>query len=99
MAREYENGRKQKAEWHKQQKDALPLMVWETISGDHTGTYIVGRLGQHWPDFDKPSVPEQADVEEFHKVSGAYVQSIVTRYYALLPKCIKPLEHPVTSDF
>jgi hypothetical protein len=61
MAKQYEDGRKQKAEWHKQQKDAQPLMVWETVSGDHTGTYIVGRLGQHWADFDKPSVPEQAD--------------------------------------
>ena len=99
MAREYENGRKQKAEWHKQQKDALPLMVWETISGDHTGTYIVGRLGQHWADFDKPSVPEQADVEEFNKVIGAYVQSIVTRYYALLPKVSKPPESAGPSKF
>ncbi len=99
MAREYENGRKQKAEWHKQQKDALPLMVWETISGDHTGTYIVGRLGQHWADFDKPSVPEQADIEEFNKVIGAYVQSIVTRYYALLPNVSKPPESAGPSKF
>jgi hypothetical protein len=90
MVKQYEEGRKQKAAWHKQQKDALPLMVWETVSGDDTGTYIVGRLGQHWADFDKPSVPEQADLEEFTKVVGAYVQSIVTRYYELLPKDSRP---------
>src|SRR4030095_9753404 len=37
MVKQYEDGRKQKAEWHKQQKDSQPLMVWEIMSGDHTG--------------------------------------------------------------
>lgn len=90
MVKQYEDGRKQKAEWHKQQKDPLPLMVWEVISGDHTGTYVVGRLGQHWADFDKPAVPDQADLDEYNKVVGAYVQSVVARYYAFLPKLSKP---------
>jgi hypothetical protein len=90
MAKQYEDGRKQKAEWHKQQKDSQPLLVWETITGDHTGTYIVGRLGQHWADLDKPSVPEQSDIDEYNKVVGAYVQSLVTRYYEFLPKISKP---------
>ena len=44
MVKQYEEGRKQKAEWHKQQKDTQPLYVWEIVSGEHTGTYIVGRL-------------------------------------------------------
>ena len=86
MVKQYEEGRKQKAAWHKQQSDSQALYVWETLTGDATGTYIVGRLGQHWADFDKPSVPEQADLEEFNKAIGAYVESLVTRYYELLPK-------------
>src|ERR1700738_779181 len=64
MVKQYEDGRKQKAEWHKQQKDTQPLYVWEIVSGEHTGTYVVGRLNQHWADFDKPSAPEQADLDE-----------------------------------
>src|SRR5208283_2348935 len=64
MVKQYEEGRKQKAAWHKQQNDPQALYVWETLSGDNTGTYIVGQLGQHWADFDKPAVPEQADLEE-----------------------------------
>ena len=59
MVPQYEAGRKQKAEWHTQQKDPQPLFVWETLTGDHTGTYIVGRLGQHWADFDKPPMKHQ----------------------------------------
>lgn len=99
MVKQYEDGRKQKAEWHKQQKDPLPLMVWETMSGDHTGTYIVGRLGQHWSDFDKPPIPDDVDLDEFNKVIGAYVQSVVTRYFQLLPKDSKPPESTIPSKF
>jgi hypothetical protein len=90
MVKQYEDGRKQKAEWHKQQKDTQPLYVWEIVSGEHTGTYIVGRLGQHWADFDKPSVPEQADIDEYNKVVGTAVQSVVTQYYEVMPKSSNP---------
>jgi hypothetical protein len=90
MVKQYEEGRKQKAEWHKQQKDTQPLYVWEIVSGEHTGTYIVGRLGQHWADLDKPSVPEQADIDEYNKVIGASVQSMIARYYQLMPKVSSP---------
>jgi hypothetical protein len=90
MVKQYEEGRKQKAEWHKQQKDTQPLYVWEVVSGEHTGTYIVGRLGQHWADFDKPSVPEQADIDQYNKVIAASVQSLIIQYYEFLPKVSSP---------
>jgi len=86
IVKQYEDGRKQKADWHKQQKDSQPLFVWETMSGPDTGTYIVGRLGQHWADLDKPSVPEQADLDEYRKVTVGSVESMVARYYDLMPK-------------
>jgi quinol monooxygenase YgiN len=88
--KEYEAGRKQKVDWHKQQKDSQSLMVWEIISGDQTGTYIVGRLGQHWADLDKPSVPDAADLETYRKLIAANVQTLVTRYYQYMPKVSNP---------
>jgi len=87
---QYEAGRKQKAAWHKQQNDTQPLFVWVTISGDDTGTYLVGRFGMHWADLDKPSIPDETDLAEFEKVVGAYVDSIVTRYYDFLPNISNP---------
>ncbi len=90
MVKQYEDGRKQKAEWHKQQKDSQPLYVWQVISGEHTGSYVVGRLDQHWADFDKPSVPEQADLDQYNKVIGASVQSLIAQYYEYLPKVSSP---------
>lgn len=86
MTTQYQNGRKQKAAWHKQQNDPLPLYVWEILSGDNTGTYVVGRMGQHWADFDKPAISEESDVAEFDKVVGSYVDSVVARFYEHLPK-------------
>jgi len=90
MVPQYEAGRKQKAAWHKQQNDPLPLFVWETLSGEHTGTYVVGRLGQHWADFDKPAIPDEADLAEFQKVVGNYVDSVIARYYEFMPKISNP---------
>jgi hypothetical protein len=86
MVKQYEEGRKAKAAWHKQQNDSQPLLVWETLTGDTTGTYLVERVGQHWADLDKPSVPDAADLDEYQKQIGIYVESLVTRYYEFLPK-------------
>ena len=90
MVPQYEAGRKQKAAWHKEKNDPQPLMVWETLSGDNTGTYLVGRVGQHWADLDKPAIPDEADLAEFQKVVGTYVDSVVARYYEFLPKVSNP---------
>jgi hypothetical protein len=83
----------------KQQNDKTPLYVWEIRSGDNTGTYVVGQLGQHWADFHKPSVPEAADIEEYNKVIGASVQSLVARYYEFLPKISNPASASAPSKF
>lgn len=90
MLKQYEEGRKQKAEWHKQQKDTQPLMVWQVLTGPDTGSYIVGRVDQHWADFDKPSIPDQADLDEYQKVVSNYVESMVAAYYEFLPKVSNP---------
>jgi hypothetical protein len=86
MTQQYEQGRKQKADWHKQQKDPGALMVFETVSGERTGTYIVVRAGLHWADLDHPPVSDAADQEEYNKAVGPYVASIQDSYYELLPK-------------
>lgn len=91
MAQQYEAGRKQKAAWHKQQNDPQPLFVWETLSGDDTGTYVVGRFNQHWADFDKPPITDEADMAEFQKVLGNYVESVSARYYEFMPKVSNPV--------
>ena len=90
MLNQYEDGRKRKADWHKQQRDPQPLLVWEVLSGDSTGSYIVGRLDKRWSDFDKPAVSAHAEGEEFQKVVGNYTDSVVARYYDSMPTISNP---------
>ncbi len=99
MVPQYEAGRKQKAAWHKEKNDTQPLLVWETLSGDSTGTYGVGRFGQHWADLDKPAISDQDDTAEFQKVIGAYVDSVTDRYYAFMPKISNPPPGMAPSKF
>lgn len=90
MVQQYENGRKAKAEWHKQQKDTTPLYVSQVITGEHTGDYIVGNFGMHWADFDKPSVPVAADMTEYGKEIEPYVEKMTASYYEYLPDWSSP---------
>ena len=99
MVPQYRAGRKEKAAWHKQQNDPQPLLVWEILSGDNTGTYVVGRWGQHWADLDKPAIPDETDLAEFQKVIGNYVDSVITRYYEFMPKISNPTGAKMPAKF
>jgi hypothetical protein len=90
MLKQYEDGRKQKVEWHKQQKDSQGLFVFQILTGDHTGTYMVARFGQHWPDFDKPSVPDADDLAQYQKLVGSSVEGLVTSYWEDMPAWSNP---------
>jgi len=90
MVKQYEDGRKAKAEWHKQQKDKDALLVSEVLTGENMGTYVVGRFGMHWADMDKPSVPDAADLEEYRKLIAPYVDKLTSAYYEFLPKWSNP---------
>lgn len=99
MVSQYQAGRKQKAAWHKQQNDPLPLLVWEIIAGDNTGTYVVGRMGQHWADLDKPAVSDESDRAEYDKVIGNSVDSLVVRYYETMPKISNPADDKMAPKY
>jgi len=43
--------------------------------------YVLRGQAQHWTDLDKPSVPDQPDLDEYNKVIGTYVESLTTRYW------------------
>src|SRR5690348_4574619 len=99
MLPQYEAGRKQKAAWHKQQNDPQPLYVFENLTGEDTGTFVVGRFGQHWADFDKPAIPDETDRAEFQKVIGNSVDSVIARYYEFMPKISMPTGSNTPSKY
>lgn len=90
MVKQYEEGRKAKAAWHKQQKDPQMLFVSQVVAGDQMGSYVVGRAGLHWADLDKPAIPDAADEEEYNKVIGPYVEKRTASYFESMPKVSNP---------
>jgi hypothetical protein len=92
MIQQYEAGRKAKAVWHKQQKDPQTLFVLQVLTGEETGSYVVGEVVQHWADLDKPAVPQEADETEFQKVIAPYVEKRTASYFESLPKISSPAQ-------
>jgi hypothetical protein len=90
MVAQYEAGRKAKVAWHVKQHDAAPLIVSQVITGEHMGTYIVGRFGMHWADMDKPTVSDADDMAEYMKDVAPYVDKLTSAYYEDLPKISNP---------
>jgi quinol monooxygenase YgiN len=90
MVKQYEDGRKAKAAWHKQQNDTQALYVSEIITGERTGDYVVGAFGLRWADLDKPAVPAEADMAEYNKDVAPYVEKMTARYFEFLPKWSNP---------
>jgi hypothetical protein len=99
MAPQYQDARKQKAAWHKQQNSPEALLVWETLTGDDTGTYIVGGPPLHWADYDKPAIPEETDIAEFNKVILPSLEWMKARYYEYQPKISNPPNAKLPSKY
>jgi len=81
MIKQYEAGRKAKADWHKSKNDPRPLWVWETMTGDHTGTYIVGSPAVTWKEMDTPPISEDMDQDMWQRTMGDYTEKLVAQYY------------------
>src|SRR5438045_7913965 len=64
MTRQYEEGRKKHMMWHRKQNDAWSWLTWEILTGENTGSYVIGTFGHRWSDFDartKFEVEDSAD--------------------------------------
>ncbi|HMK73604.1 MAG TPA: hypothetical protein VK454_09705 [Myxococcaceae bacterium] len=79
--KQYEAGRKKHMAWHKSQKDTWTWYVWEVITGQDTGSYIVGTFGHAWKDFDGREKFEQADIADLSVNVGPSVSHDVDRVY------------------
>lgn len=90
MEKQFEAGRKQHAQWHRQQNDSTSWAVWQIISGKDTGMYGIGTFGHKWEDFDNPTVDEAADDANRQQTTGPYVESAEVQYWAFLPKVSRP---------
>jgi hypothetical protein len=87
---QFEQGRKKHFEFHRKANDAWAWFTWETISGEHEGTYITGTFGHHWKDFDAWEKLEQADTADANANMGPSIETEFTAYYELIPDASRP---------
>lgn len=99
MVKQYEAGRKAKAEWHKSKNDPRPLWVWETMSGDHTGTYIVGSPAVTWKEMDTPPISEDEDQDMWQRTVGDYTAGFVAQYYEHQPDLSWPSDAKMPAKY
>ncbi len=99
MTKQYEEGRKAKAAWHKQMKDPRPLLVWEIMTGEQTGTFAVGSALVHWKDLDNPPISEDNDQAEWDKVIGPATQGFVAHDYEYLADVSRPSAATMPSKY
>jgi hypothetical protein len=64
MTTQYEAGRKKHMAWHKGQKDTWSWYVWEVLTGEGTGSYVVGTFQHQWKDFDGREKFDKADTAD-----------------------------------
>ena len=81
MTAQYEAGRKKHMGWHKSQKDAWSWYTWEVLTGQFTGSYVVGTFQHHWKDFDGRDKFNQADSENAMASMGASLAGEEMSYY------------------
>lgn len=81
MTQQYEAGRKKHMGWHKSQKDAWSWYVWEVLTGEGTGSYLVGTFQHHWKDFDAREKFNQADSADAQASMGASLAGEQMSYY------------------
>ena len=81
MTQQYEAGRKKHMAWHRSQKDAWSWYTWEVLTGDATGSYVVGTFQHHWEDFDGRDKFNEADGVDAQANMGASLASSPMSYY------------------
>jgi hypothetical protein len=81
MTKQYEAGRKKHMTWHKSQKDNWSWYTWEVLTGEGTGSYVVGTFQHHWKHFDNRDKFNEADSADAMANMGASLAGEQMSYY------------------
>jgi len=80
-AKQYEAARTKHWGWHKGQKDAWTYYVWQVVSGDNTGAYVVGTLGHAWKELDAREATAKADLADAYATIGPTLARSMASYW------------------
>lgn len=69
----YEEARKERAKWHKEKGGTLPVYVWEVLTGERTGHYLIATSAKDWSAFDSSPVSIEQAYSRFGQESSEHV--------------------------
>ena len=84
MTTQYEATRKRHWQWHKRLGDTWSYHVWQVVSGDTSGAYIVSSFGHTWKEVDESDKIVAGDEDPGASVDP-YLDSESESYYRYLP--------------
>ena len=82
---QYAAGRQRHMAWHKSKGDTWAWFTWEVVTGDNTGTYVVGSFGHAFKDFDGRDAFVAEDGADAVANTGPWVESTRQALYVLRP--------------
>ncbi|HVJ08853.1 MAG TPA: hypothetical protein VM554_10740 [Acidisarcina sp.] len=82
MAAQFEAGRKAHSAFHAAQKDTWSIYVWQVLTGERAGSYVMVSPGHHWSDFDAREAFNKLDQADVAKNILPYAASSSRSYFA-----------------
>ena len=76
--------------WHRSQNDTFAYHVWQVMSGDNLGDFVVGTFGHNWKDFDGRDELDRADVADFVANVLPLTEKMSLHYTTMVPEASRP---------
>jgi hypothetical protein len=81
MQAQFEEGRKRHSAFHAAQKDTWNILVWEVVTGDRSGSYMMASGGHNWKDLDGREAYDKIDAPDVAKNLEPYISNTTRSYY------------------
>lgn len=93
MKAQYETARKRHWVWHQKMQDTWAYHVWQIVSGEASGTYMVCSFGHTWKEVDESDQLVGGEEDDPAAKVEPYLDAEPESYYRYLPNLsIAPIE-------
>lgn len=86
MTEQYETARKRHWVWHQKMGDTWSYHVWQIVSGEASGTYMVCSFGHNWKEVDESDQKVGGEEDDPSARVNPYLDAEWESYYRYLPQ-------------